>query len=1183
MNAQDIKDILTSYIKASSNEVRIYKEKSVGRSICDVMAVTDHLTGYEIKSDLDNYTRLKDQIMAYNWFFDENYLVVGESHVGSADRRVPDNWGILCVTENNISMVRRAKKNLGVSRRAQLSVLWKLELKNLLIKNNLPAYAQKEKGFIADRLVTFADNEKLGKQIAYELLHRDYSVYDAKDLTEYSSGKENSDMPIGEIVDMLSEENLSNFTLDRWIDLYKQAAMLREQKDTEFKKPVKERTPHAIPYTDIEVALGVPWVNVDIVNDFICHLLDLKSYITYVEHEDITGNWYIQYKNSTADQNYPAAYSTYGLKRYNALYIIEATLNLREIKLFDNGTEYNEADTLAALEKQKLINEEFKRWVWEDEDRRWLIEEAYNSIFGGYKSISSDGSKLTFPHMSPDYSLYPYQMDAVQRILDSKNTLLAFDVGAGKTYIMIAAAMKMRQMGLSRKNFFVVPNHIVGQWEKIFEQLYPGSRVLAVEPKSFKPEMRQKVLGQIRSADYDGIIMAYSCFEMIPLTADSIIANMSGRIGRIEEALNNLKNIYCHRTTVLRAEKEKLLKLTNELTDSMCSMKSDEITFEDLEIDTLFLDEAHNYKNLPIKTNLKNLRGINTTGSRKCQDMLHKVRTVQHNGRGVVFATGTPLCNSVSDAYAMQVYLQHEELEKSGLEVFDNWVKTFAHPEQICEIDVDVKGYRMVRRFSRFFNLPELSAMFSHVTAFHANDRAQGLPDTVDYTDVKIKKSKGLSEYMKRLAERTENIRMGMIDRKYDNMLKVSTDGRKAALDLTLVGWEQPYDRYSKIFQCVENVSTLYHSELKATQLIFCDYSTPKAEQFNVYSELKKRLVEQGIPSTEIAFIHSYQTESRKVELFKKFNAGEMRVLIGSTFKLGIGANVQQKLKAIHHLDVPWRPADMVQREGRIIRRGNENKNVRIFRYITEGSFDSYSWQLLETKQRFISQFLSGSTYQRSVSDLENNVLTYAEVKALALAQPLMKKLAKTENELKTLKILKTQQAEERKRIQSERDTLKARLEKHKARLDTAHRHAAQLSELTDGEYLDEMRRIHDIFSPEIFNQADKQKEIPLIAGFKAVFPGYADTEKPYIYLEKDDNRYAVILGDSAAGNAKRIVGKLKRFDKTLADIQKDIEATEQKLQSMEEILKKESVSYDEKIRILENEVKELTKELNIE
>lgn len=776
-----------------------------------------------------------------------------------------------------------------------------------------------------------------------------------------------------------------------------------------------------------------------------------------------------------------------------------------------------------------------------------------------------------------------YTTSEIPLIIESKNTLLAFDVGAGKTFIMIAAAMKMRREGISRKNMFVVPNHIVGQWEKIFSELYPNAKILAIEPKSYKPDMRNKVLKQIQEGDYDGIIIAYSCFEMIPLSVNSVLDNMNRQLGRLEEAVASLRNRNGYTMwgeTPISQEKQHIRKLTEEFLSSMYTTGSSQITFDMLEINTLFVDEAHNYKNIPIKTKLRNLNGINTKGSSKCLDLLHKIRWVQQNndGRGVVFATGTPLCNSIADAYAMQMYLQYEELQKSHLDVFDNWVKTFALPEQLCEIDVDTSKYRFVRRFVKFFNLPELSRMFSQVAIFHAVNNQESLPEFEGYTDVVIKKYDELTDYMSELCKRTEEIRTGKVDRKHDNMLKVSTDGRKAALDLKLVGKEQPYNQSSKVYNCVKNVIELYGKYPTTTQLIFCDYSTPKGADFSVYKELKEKLVGEGIPAKEIAFIHNYQTESRKVELFRKFNAGEMRILIGSTFKLGIGANVQVKLKAIHHLDVPWRPADMVQREGRIIRRGNENEDVFIYRYITEGSFDSYSWQILETKQRFISQFLSGSSYQRTASDLENNVLTYAEVKALALSEPLMKQLAERENEMKNLRIIIAQEEETQKDMEKELRQLSERLPLVRQRYWASTELAEILSKKKTKEFQEEYQKIKDVLTNDVLSGYKKMDTELMVMGFAVVIPDFKEDEKMCIYLEQNQIQYRVEMGDSSKGNARRIVNVLKNFGAIVEEDLKEmmrISERRKELQHITAVPKEESV-YSKQLRQCEKEIEHL-------
>ena len=1193
MDAKKIKEILISYLKTVYREIRIYQEKSIGSSICDVMAVTDKLIGFEIKSDLDNYKRLKEQVKAYSLFFDENYIVVGERHLDSVAEKIPLNWGIICIKHNEVLIVRKAKLNNNVSRRKQLSILWKLELKNLLIQNQMPVYAQKEKGYIEDRLAAVTEGGVLGKQIANQLMHRDYSIYDATDYTIYSNTDENEGFPAKEIIDALSEENLEDFTLDKWIELYKQATEIKKQKNNAFKQSVGKRKDHEIPYMDIEVSLGAPWINKDIINDFIYYLLEL-SYVVgnngffkpnYVKYEEITGNWAIRDKRDLGENNTNAEVK-YGLKQYNALYILEATLNLRKIKLYDKNNKYDEESTLTAIEKQKLIKEEFKKWIWQDEDRIWLVESAYNKMFSTLESVKWDGSELSFPDMCEGFQLYPYQKDAVQKIVNSKNTLLAFDVGAGKTYIMIAAAMKMRQDGLSRKNMFVVPNHIVGQWEKIFSELYPNSKILAIEPKLFKPEMRNKVLKQIRDGDYDGIIIAYSCFEMIPLSVDSILDNMSGQLNRIETALNNIRTRYGYINgwdTPLNNEKKQIIKLTQDFINSMNS-SSTEISFDELEINTLFVDEAHNYKNLPIRTKMRDLSGINTKGSNKCLDLLHKVRCIQqgNNGRGVVFATGTPLCNSISDAYAMQMYLQYEQLQERHLDVFDNWVKTFALPEQLCEIDVDTSKYRFVYRFVKFFNLPELSKLFSQIAIFYANTNIDGLPGFNGYTDEVIKKYPELTEYMNKLCERTELIRSGIIDKKHDNMLKVSVDGRKAALDLKLVGENQPYNQNSKIFRCVENVINLYKESSDKTQLIFCDYSTPKGENFSVYAELRDRLVDLGIPKKEIALIHNYKTESRKVELFKKFNNGEIRILIGSTFKLGVGANVQVKLKAIHHLDVPWRPADMVQREGRILRRGNTNSEVLIYRYITEGSFDSYSWQILETKQRFISQFLTNSLYQRTASDLEDCVLNYSEVKALALSEPLMKQLAEKENEAQNLRVLIAKEKETIEHLREETKTLSSEILRSEERLAKANELVWILNNTSDKEFLNGYRAIENLLTYDVILGKERLQNSVTILGFKIVIPETIDEKKPTIYLENRNELFAVGMGKSTKGNAKRVINVLKKFDKVPVMILKNQSEAQKRMADIEKILENHQAKYQCQLADCEREIEQLKLRIDI-
>ena len=1141
MNDKSIRKILIAYLKTKNVNMRIYQEKGIGNSICDVMVVEDCLIGYEIKSDLDNYSRLNEQVKAYNLFFDKNYIVVSDRHMNSIAEKIPSSWGIICVRENNIYVERNAKKNKEVSRRRQLSILWKLELKNILMKNNMPLYAQKEKGYIADEISKNVSEDMLGEQIVQELMDRDYSVYNAKDYSIRNEMPVTSNLAEQEIIDNLSEEDFSQFTLDKWIAMYQKAQEIKEKKEYLYKEKEVVRKPHDIPYTDISVYPGAPWIDRDIIEDFYHHIMwGERQNRDYVKYEPVTGSWHINDKKYMGRGNVNAEFK-YGLVRYNAAFILEATLNLREIKLYDEGTIYNEMDTIAALEKQKLMLEEFNTWIWLDEDRIWKVEEAYNNLFAGYETKKYDGSKLKFPNMDQWFELYNYQKDAVSKIINSKNTLLAFDVGAGKTYIMIAAAMNMRLEGISRKNMFVVPNNIVGQWEKIFTDLYPNAKLLTVEPKTFKPQMRSKVLKQMKEGDYDGIIIAYSCFEMIPLSVRYLEQDLENKLQVLNEAIYDLRNnagYYVWGEEPLERQKKYITSLTKDLVEKVPA-RDYGITFEMLEINSIFLDEAHNYKNISIKTKMKNLNGINTKGSSKCMDMLQKIRCVQKNndGRGAILATGTPLCNSIADAYAMQMYLQYDELVKTKLDVFDNWVKTFALPEQLFEIDVNVSTYRSIRRFVKFLNIPELSKMFSQIAIFHSMDNVDELPDFDGYSDVAIKKNREMKKYMEELCDRSENIRSGEVDFRIDNMLKVSTDGRKAALDLRLVNRLQPYNKYSKVYHCVNNVIDNYNKYEGCSQLMFSDYSTPHNDTLNIYQDIKDHLIENGVPEKEIAFVHSFRNESSKVELYKKVNEGKIRVLIGSTFKLGIGANVQQKLKAIHHLDVPWRPADMVQREGRIMRRGNENKNVLIYRYIVEGSFDAYSWQILETKQRFISQFLKGSVYQRTATDLDRDVLTYAEVKALALSDPLLKKMSEKENELKRLYILSSKTLQNKKEVVVEMEEIENTRPILENRYNETEVNMNAMKKYDDTVFKKLLVKYKDTFSTEMLEEYNDKKTYINILGFEVEVANNTNPKKRKICLVKNEVKYSIEMGVSTVGNIRRIVNYLRSFEKELMKI----------------------------------------------
>ena len=1190
MDDKEIRKILISYLKVGQEKIRIYQEKTIGGAICDLMTVTDQLTGYEIKSDLDNFARLDSQVWHYKRFFNQNYIVVGKSHEKTVEERVPASWGIIVISPDNVIIHRKAGVNKEYSINSQLSVLWKIELGNILNFFRLPLWTSKEKAYIIDRLVENVPHDQLSKQVAYELLHRDYSIYDAKDYTEYyenetivndSSAVLRNDRSGGfmsGLVDDVSE--MEQMTLDQWIEIFNRAQKAKKIKEEKHKERVS-RPKHAITFEDIEVSPGVPWIGKQIITEFARHLVSMSGELSYnwagsikANYEPITGHWFIE--NKKLADSVVNCTAKYGIKTYNALQILEAALNLREIKIYNRGLKYDENSTLAAIEKKKMIIDLFKEWVWQDEDRKWEIEEAYNNLFGQFDPARYDGSKLTFPEMEFGYELFDYQKDAVQRILSRKNTLLAFDVGAGKTFIMIAASMLMRQQGISRKNMFVVPNNIVGQWANMFTTLYPRAQLLVIEPKGFKSPVRDKTLHQIKYADYDGIIIAYSCFEMIPLSINAVTALMRDKIRRMDDAIKKIA-LESGSASALKNEKYRIEKLALELVDSM-DYEGFDITFDELGIETLFLDEAHNYKNLPIKTNMRNLRGINTKGSKKCFDMLQKVRYVQDSseGRGVVFATGTPLCNSIADAYIMQTYLQNEELAKNSLDVFDNWVKTFAVPETVAEVDVDIQSYRNVTRFARFVNLPELSRMFADIAVFHAMGKEDGIPETEEYKDCIIPKNTALEKYMLTLADRSEEIRSGKIDKTFDNMLKVSTDGRKAALDLRLVGEEQAKET-SKIAECVNNIANIYKQYEGCSQLVFCDYSTPKSDEFNVYDEVKKGLVENGIPNKEIAFIHSFHTEERKLELYRKVNEGIVRVLIGSTFKLGIGANVQTKLKAIHHLDVPWRPADMVQREGRILRKGNQNKEVFIYRYICEGSFDAYSWQILETKQRFISQFLMGSEYQRQASDLENNVLSFAEVKALALADPHMKELAEKENELSNLLIIRGKALERKTQMKEEVASETQAIKLMEGQIAGTEKNCAELAERKEKDYKALRQEIKEFLEPDRIRLG--KRLLGTAWGFEIEAQADQNSTKTTFTVSKNGASYLLESGESALGNALRVSNLFSGLEDYLEKQRDKMEIKKKHLAELNEEIAAED-GYADRIRSLEKEINSLRGEI---
>lgn len=939
---------------------------------------------------------------------------------------------------------------------------------------------------------------------------------------------------------------------------------------------------------DIYVTLGSPWIPPDVIDDFIFELFGYPdSCIMHgysgiqlfimgkmcTQHITEEGRWVIPEKNRYHHDR--SVTRVYGTNRIEALHILEDTLNNKMVAVYDqvecpgnkSGVRriVNRMETAAALEKQKLLIREFKDWVWKDEERRKRLYEIYLVRYGFIRKRKFDGSFLEFPDMSPDVKLYPYQRDAVARIIFSKNTLLAHDVGSGKTYEMIAAGQELIRMCRSSKNMYVVPNGIIGQWRTIFEQMYPGARLLVIDPKSFTKNKRRTVLERIRDEVFDGIIMAQSSFDMIPMSC-----------GFYEEKKGD--------KAFLKRAREAAAKLGED--DPF-----EGIHFDELGVTRLFIDEAHNYKNVTIETKVEGVRGLSLKGAKSSDLMTDKVRSMQGEGKGVIFATGTPITNSVTECYTLMRYMMGSELDKIGLTHFDSWVGMFAERSTEFEIDVDTSSYRLATRFARFHNLPELTALISQFADFHQIEASDGIPDHDGYEDTLIPRSPEFEIYLRGISARADAVRSGLVPKTDDNMLKITTDGRKAALDMRLADPDAPYDPASKVSECARKIAEIYEktAKNKLTQLIFCDTSTPKKE-FNMYDELKRLLIEQGIPEEQIAYIHNYEcigdNTAGKERLFEQVRKGEIRILMGSTAKLGLGVNVQDRLIALHHLDIPWRPSDMTQREGRILRQGNTSDKVYIYRYITEGSFDAYSWQLLETKQRFISDLLSGSVTARSGSDVEDVVLDYAEVKALAVGNPLVKERVEASNELTRLLMLQRKLEDQRAQMRMELKLLPERIARQENLIALCGKDiefclnggvAPDTGEgKTKKQMAEERKELRELITDSVMTYALEKVEKTLTnyRGFDIVLPADMKPDKPFVYIRKN-GRYLLDLGDNDVGNLVRIdnfIDSLEDYRTHLEDVLASLHKKQSELES--ELAKKDD--YKPQIKEYQAKVREL-------
>ena len=772
---------------------------------------------------------------------------------------------------------------------------------------------------------------------------------------------------------------------------------------------------------EIGVRLGATWIPSDDVRDFVIELLEPPYWAREriaVRYSTVTAQWRIEGKGR--DGSNVRALSTYGTRRMSAYQIIEETLNLKDARVVDyvedeNGRKkavLNRKETAVALSKQEAIKSAFKDWVFSDASRRERLTAAYNERFNSSRPREFDGSHLRFPGMNPEIELRPHQRNAVARILYGGNTLLAHEVGAGKTFTMAAAAMELRRMGLCSKPMLIVPNHLTGQWASEWMRLYPAANLLVATKRDFERQNRKRFCARIASGDWDGVIIGHTQFEKIPVSVERQRSFIEEQIAEIADGISDLKAQRGERFGVKQMEvtKKRLEARLAKLADQ--SDKDDVLTFEELGIDRIFVDEAHYYKNLFFHTKMRNVGGIAQSEAKKSSDLFMKCRILdrQTGGRGIVFATGTPVSNSMVELYTMQRYLQYGELERLGLSHFDCWASTFGETVTALELAPEGTGYRQKTRFSRFYNLPELMATFKQVADVQTADMLELPVPRVRLRSVAVQPSPIQRELVAGLAERADAVRAGRVPAEKDNMLLITNDGRKIALDQRLQNSSLPDFASSKVNACLENVLRIWRdgAEKRLTQLVFCDLSTPKGDAgFSVYDDLKRKLVERGVPEAEIAFIHDADTEAKKLALFGRVNSGAVRILMGSTQKMGAGTNVQRRLVAIHDLDCPWRPADLQQRLGRIERQGNMNEEVEAYRYVTEGTFDAYLYQVVESKQRFIGQIMTSKSPVRSASDVDEAALSYAELKALATGNPLIKERMDLDVEVSRLRVLK--------------------------------------------------------------------------------------------------------------------------------------------------------------------------------
>lgn len=962
--------------------------------------------------------------------------------------------------------------------------------------------------------------------------------------------------------------------------------------------------PTPLEYDEISVKLGSTWIPEDVYHDFCCELLDIPNYnksVLKIKYAKEVNTWLFQ---ASGLYGYGVKnITTWGTQRADALSIIKNTLNLQSVtvydKLEDDRRVVNPVETANAREKQELIKQEFKEWIWKDEDRRNRLVKLYNENFNCMKEREYDGSHLTFDGMNPNIELRSHQKDAVARIIYGGNTLLAHAVGAGKTYECIAGAMELKRLGIVSKPMFVVPNHLLGQWANEILKLYPTANVLVATQKDFEKTRRRKLMGRIATGEWDAVLIAHSSFGLIPMSKEYEQKHLENQIEEVSSAIERIKEESGDGLSVKKLEQIKT-SIETKLKVLLDTPKDNVVNFEELGVDELIVDEAHMFKNLPMFSKIRNVAGINNSESKKATDLFMKISYILENngGKGTIFATGTPISNSMGELYAMQKYLQIDRLREMGLNYFDEWASTFGEIVNSFEIAPDGSGFRTRARFAQFFNIPELMTLFKEVADIKTS-KMLDLPIPKlkggDYKTVVAPKSEALGEYVEKLAERSEMIRNGC-DPRIDNMLLVTNDGRKAALDLRMIDPSMPDLPDSKINMAVENIYRIWleNKEDRLTQLVFCDLSTPRSDgEFNVYDDIKNKLIARGVPEEEIEFIHNAKTNPQKLKLFEDMRNGTKRILIGSTSKMGAGMNVQDKLIALHHLDCPWRPSDIEQREGRILRQGNQNAEVEIYRYVTEGSFDAYSYQLIQTKATFINQIMANSNGGgRTAEDLDRDTLTYAEVKALASGNPLILEKFKVENELKQLYLSKSRYDKSHIELESKYNTeLPRQLKYQKQYLNGLNEDIKNVRDLSADNFEITIRdKIYTsrkdastMFYKSLSTlKIDEETKIGEISGFDIV--GLKDSlwYKPVIYI-KGVGKYKVETSNiDEIGNILKLENMLKSFSNKIDTVKEQIAYTEKQLIDIKEELDKPFTN-QERIRELQKEKARIDSELDLD